>query len=85
MQARFLVAGCWCLGLIGLCYLWLGVILAYGTVLEVGVQPNEQLTTVGTLFLLRGASSVHEGLLGKIHGIVSSIPLRAVWQMVTHS
>ena len=46
MQARFLVAGCLCLGLVGL---WLGVVLAYGTILEVGVQPDEQLAMVGTL------------------------------------
>ena len=85
MQARFLVAGSLCLGLAGLCCLWLEVVLAYGTILKVGVKPDEQLTTVWTLLLLGGASSVHEGLLGKIHGIVSSIPLRAVWQMVTHS
>ena len=42
MQARFLVAGCLCLGLAGLCCLCLGVVLACGTILEVGVQPDEQ-------------------------------------------
>lgn len=85
MQARFLVAGCLCLGLIGLCCLCLGVVLACGTILEVGVQPDKQFATARALLLPGGTSSVLEGLLGKIHGIISSIPLRAVWQMVTHS
>ena len=35
------------------CCLWLGVVLACGTILEVDVQPDEQLTTVRTLLLLR--------------------------------
>ena len=48
MQARFLVAGSLCLGLVGLCCLWLEVVLAYGTILKVGVKPDEQLTTNST-------------------------------------
>ena len=35
------------------CCLWLVVVLACGTILEVDVQPDEQLTTVRTLLLLR--------------------------------
>ena len=85
MQDRFLVAGCLCLGLVGLCCLYLGVVLACGTILEVGIQPDKQFATARTLLLPGGASSFLESLLGKIHGIISSISLRTVWQMVTHS
>ena len=46
---------------------------------------NSLIATARTLLLPGGASSVLEGLLGKIHGIISSIPLRAAWQMITHS
>ena len=66
MQARFLVAGCLCLGLVGLCCLCLGIVLACGTILEVGVQPDKQFATARALLLPGGTSSVLEGLLGSV-------------------
>ena len=82
----FCLVGAWRLELVSLHRLEQGVALAGGTVLEVSVLPDKQFTTTRARFLLVGVtSSVVEGLLGEINGIIPSIPLWTAWQVVANS